>query len=55
MSVPGGKVPIARIFVVGVDGIGGVCAMETPAEATSTEAVVKFKKAVSSCGLEYRL
>jgi hypothetical protein len=39
MSVPGGKVPTAKIFVVGVVGIGAVCAMETPAKATSTEAV----------------
>src|ERR1700722_11475601 len=44
MSVPGGKVPIANIFVVGVVGIGVVCDMETPAEATSTEAVVKLRR-----------
>src|SRR5271154_4173268 len=44
ISGPGGKVPIANIFVVGVFGIGMACDMETPAEATSTEAVVKLRR-----------
>jgi hypothetical protein len=57
MSVPGGKVPIANIFVVGVVGIGVACAMETPAEATSTEAVVKLRRRrfIMSCSLRISL
>jgi hypothetical protein len=53
MSVPGGKVPIANIFVVGVVGMGEVCAMATPAEATSTEAAVKIREGVS-CNVGHR-